>query len=63
MINQCAPVMTRTERNRLAFLTSTQVVDGLPAIACALTFLLRDPRVAGHTVGTDETPSPGPSTR
>ncbi|HEX9527984.1 MAG TPA: hypothetical protein VF951_10825 [Streptosporangiaceae bacterium] len=30
-----------------------------PAIACALTFLLRDPR---RPVRTDETARPGPST-
>jgi hypothetical protein len=66
-----APVLTRTEQTRLAFLTSTHVIDDLyqgaacrghgsgarrpppvaaepraafPAIACVLTFLLRDPR-------------------
>jgi hypothetical protein len=54
------PVLARGDRTRLAFLTSTHVVDDLyqgaglptalattavfPAVACLLTLLLRDPR-------------------
>ena len=44
-ITQRTPVMTRTERKRLAFLTSTHVVDdlyqgaGLTGITLAATFL------------------------
>ena len=41
MINQCVPVMTRTERKRLAFLTSTHMVDDLyqGAVPALLPFL------------------------
>ena len=41
MFNQRVPVMTRTERNRLAFLTSTHVVDDLyqGAVPALLPFL------------------------
>jgi hypothetical protein len=61
MINQRVPVMTRTERKRLAFLTSTHVVDDLyqGAIPALLPFLLRDPRRADRA---DEIPGPCPST-
>ena len=52
MINQRVPVMTRIERKRLAFLTSTHVVDDLYQGAV-------DPRRA---VRADEIPGPGPST-
>ena len=72
-INQHVPVMTRTERKRLAFLTSTHVVDDLyqgavPALLPPLTFLLHDPRRtvrperADRADRADENPGHGPST-
>ena len=63
MINQRVPVMTRTGPKRLAdgqgLTTALGAIAVFPAIACALTFLLRDPRRA---VRADEIPGPISST-
>jgi hypothetical protein len=50
--------MTRAERIRLAFLTSTHVVDDLyqGAVPALLPFLLRDPRAPSGRDGPDDSP-------